>query len=89
MLSSKERQSKILKGEVIGYVIPMTDRLVKNQRYWDRLKLSDDEFTLKWSPFHNPHLRMNDEQIELFNQDAKLFAEMYNANHHIYKGLMN
>jgi hypothetical protein len=88
MLSIEERQEKVLKGEIVGTVIPPSDRLLKNQRYWDRKNLSREEFTLKWSPFHNVHLRMNDEQIAQFRHDAKLFADMFNANYRPYKELM-
>jgi hypothetical protein len=88
MLTIQERKIAVLKGEIIGTVIPLTDRLVKNQRYWDRKNLTRDEFTLKWSPYHNPHLRLNDQQIEQHEQDAKLFADMFNANHRPYKELM-
>ncbi len=88
MLSIEDRQNLVHKGEIIGTVIPMTDRLLKNQRFWDRQNMTREEFTKKWSPFYNPHLRLNDDQIAAFNHDAKLFAEMFNANYRPYKELM-
>jgi hypothetical protein len=88
MNNTHSQKIAILKGEVSGVVIPPTDRLVKNQRYWDRKNLPEEEFMKKWSPYHNPNMRLNDEQIAQHLHDAKLFADMYNANQQAYKGLM-
>jgi hypothetical protein len=77
-ISAFHRKDKIdiLTGKKPGTYNRFSDRYLNTQKNMDQNSLSTEEFMLKYSPFHNPELRMTLEEIkEMDYEDVALYKE--------------